>query len=435
MEYQSLNSKQILRKNVLSFFKYDKSLNKSFCLLLNCEKQLSGQLLSNLKRHLTLLHPAVAKEINLIDSIGEKANNNTTSSSNHQFSDDNSLDSSGVTSFNDRAIVKGEEPTNKKRKWRESRFLKGCIKMCMDEYIPIQIFNSEAFRLIKESYTSVTGIHHDTTNMAATFNSAASEIREIIADTLKCGLFSIKLDAVTNHQCDLLVINAKALFPSEIEVLTLGAIDLTRNIKGDNVRTNIETLLEETYGLTTAQVYSVTTDNGTDLVRPVLTLDEDQRYILESKDLDFEDIITETHNEFYMDVAEQLEMGMKSGFRNYENCVAINLHQVMVHVSKKYEAQINTVREFVKRMKSQEFREIFDSTETPRPLLDVETRWMTTYLMVKSLFDHMDFYKDPYLHVQLPAEIQNFVSKYVEGVTPLYSAAKRFQEEQLIMGK
>jgi hypothetical protein len=427
----------INRENVLKLFEYDSKTNKSQCLVPNCATKLTGKVIGNLKRHVILRHQNVIKTLNFIEQNNDSARKRNFS----QSFDENSSDTSASCSFTDGGTAtSAKRPTIKKSKLDENRFLKGCIKLCTEENVPFRLFNSEAFRMITDPLTDAFGISINAANMPDKISNAADKIRSKITDELKDTLFSIKVDAATKLERGLLGINAQFLKDGVMQIRTLGVIELIHSHTGKYLKSKLEQLLDEKYGLSTVQVYSVTTDNGANMVKAVSLLEMDQQQILllEQMDMDFEQFI-EGQDEFYVDVAEKLELETDSTVLNCVRCVAHTLQLVVCDVAKTCKSELKIVRDFVKLMKTSKFRERFALTSTSRPLLDVVTRWMSTYLMMKNLLDNMPFYKDlsndPNIDVELPANIQDFIQKYVSAFAPLYFATKCFQEEQLTMGK
>jgi hypothetical protein len=422
-----------LNSNVREFFKFDEDAKKNKCLVFGCCGELSGasNSITCLKQHLIRVHPKIAEELQLPNlKATRKASNNHSPSV--VTLDDSSLDSTASFNAVNEVLSTGtgddDQPQSKRQKITEYHAVEGCISLSVEQNEPIQGLNSkDEFQMVTATIADAAETEIDTTSLLANISSAAQEIRQMFAEKLKHRLFSIKVDAVKNLKCRLLVINAQTLVHSDIEVFTLGVIDVTRNVKADYLKAKFEELLEQVYGLSTLQVYSVTTDSGAHAVKFVNLFEEESM-----EKIDFEEI-SDSHSEFYVDVAEHLELGIKPTVLSFDNCVAVTLHDIMIGITTKYETPIKIVREYVRRLKSHEFHDIYESSGTPRPFLDVETQWMSTYLMMKNLLDNMEFYKDPSFLVPLPAE--HFIFKFVAAITPLYSAAKRCQEEQLIMGE
>jgi hypothetical protein len=233
-------------------------------------------------------------------------------------------------------------------------------------------------------------------------------------------------------------VNAQFVSDGVSHVRTLGVIELTESHTGSYLKTKMESLLEDSYGLDTVQVYSVTTENGANMVKAVALMEQDQKEMLEKMDNDFEQI-TDIQNQFYIDVGESLELNADATVLNCVRCVAHTLQLVVADVSKVCQSELKSVREFVKKIKSSKFRERFALSGTSRPLLDVVTSWMSTYLMLKNILDNMEFYKElsnvKNIDIELPVAIQQFIEKHVQAFTPLYYATKYFQEQQLTMGK
>jgi hypothetical protein len=118
-------------------------------------------------------------------------------------------------------------------------------------------------------------------------------------------LFSIKEDAATKFDRGLLGINGQFLRDGAMQIRTLGVIELTQREKRLYLKTKLESLLEN-YGVSPLSVYSITTDNGANMVKAVTLLENDQKDILEKMDFDFEKI-PDSNKKIYVDVANELE--------------------------------------------------------------------------------------------------------------------------------
>jgi hypothetical protein len=407
--------------DVLNLFDFDGETNKSTCKVPNCDSKLSGKVMGNMKRHILLRHPIVAKQINLVESYLEP-----------DSIDGNDSDSN--TSVTDSAIGSSV----KKRKLDPSRFVKGCIKLCTEENVSLSLFDSEAFRMITDPLADAHGMTINAANILEKISHAADTIRIKIAQELKNRLVSIKVDVATDLECGLLGINAQFLTDGIMQVRTLGVIEVTPNATGSQLNSKLKRLLEEKYDIFPNQLYSATIDSGVNMIRAVSSMDKDQRQKFETMDLDFESI-TEAHDKFYSDITRQLISDKDSTALSYVSPVADILQKIVSYMAGTYVYELQIVRDFVKQMKIPKFRERYASTGTARPLLDEEARWTSTYLMVKNLFDNIEFYKDLSndvdFDVELPKKIEDFISQYVEANTPLYLATMHFQEDTLTMGK
>jgi hypothetical protein len=422
------------RGDVIKMYEYDPIKNKSVCRVPSCKTAISGRVLGNMKRHIFVKHPNIAKQINLVDTSCERVA--MSSSLAHLFDENSSASDSNASIISLDESTKSanvNRPSIKRRKLDPNSFLRGCVKLCTEENLPFSHFNSEAFRLTAGPHADALGITINAANMPARVKSSANAIRNQIKAELKDKLFSVKVDAATKLERGLLGINAQFVDDGSIHVRTLGVIELTQSHTGEYLKSKLRTLLEENYGFSTVQVYSVTTDNGANMVKAVSLMEHDQKEFLERSGLDLEN--DEESQDFYVDVAEQLEMSPT--ILNCVRCVAHTLQLVVADVAKNCKCELQIIRDLVKKMKTTKFRERFALTGTP--MLDVVTRWMSTYLMVKNIFDNMEFYNDlnndPNIEVEIPANIRAFIATYVEAFTPLYFATKHFQETQLTMGE
>ena len=106
------------------------------------------------------------------------------------------------------------------------------------------------------------------------------------------------------------------------------------------------------------------------------------------------------------------------------------------NVSKVHQASIKAVRRYVKNVRKSTHNDIFKHAGLKKPPKDVCTRWNSTFVMIKCLFDEIDFYQSlTAKSLQLEEKHWDFVKEYVVAFEPISIATKIFQETQLVVGE
>ncbi|XP_046868805.1 uncharacterized protein LOC124461318 [Drosophila willistoni] len=115
-------------------------------------------------------------------------------------------------------------------------------------------------------------------------------------------LLSLKIDVATRMDKAILGINLQIIHTnvnkSEIVVKTLGMIQLTYSHTGVYIRDKILEILDD-YGITLDQIFSVTSDNGRNMVKAIEILNDDTEESL------FKD---DTESEKFMDKLDDLNL-------------------------------------------------------------------------------------------------------------------------------
>ncbi|SPP89623.1 Hypothetical predicted protein [Drosophila guanche] len=87
-------------------------------------------------------------------------------------------------------------------------------------------------------------------------------------------LISLKLDIASRHSRGIVGVNAQYYEQNSIKVVTLGIIELNKKHTGVNLSAEIESILED-FSLTKSQIYSVTSDNGRNIIKSIEIINED----------------------------------------------------------------------------------------------------------------------------------------------------------------
>jgi hypothetical protein len=227
----------------------------------------------------------------------------------------------------------------------------------------------------------------------------------------------------------------------------------------------IESLIKEelqTYGIDIKQIISLTVDNGRNMVKlgeNIRTsqnnsiLIDRQRELLDDyfnnqdeNDEESEDEIDGNQEEIIREEDVIIsDLHKLDGLMKVIRCSAHTLQLAVIDVTKELSAEasfrqfMEKARRIVKAIKSSTYVEIVKQQKLKLPKLDVITRWMSSFIMLKSLFDVKDNLKAIYesvkkselLPIYLDEKDWEKIENYLETFKPIYLFTKELQETQL----
>ncbi|XP_034490365.1 uncharacterized protein LOC117794011 [Drosophila innubila] len=161
-------------------------------------------------------------------------------------------------------------------------------------------------------------------------------------------LLSLKIDVATRMDKAILGINQQIIHTnvnkSEIVVKTLGMIQLTYSHTGVYIRDKILEILDD-YGITLDQIFSVTSDNGRNMVKAIEIFNDDTEESLLKDD---------TESEKFMDKLDDLNLANIHLVR----CAAHTLQLCVYDVNKLDEIseKISICRKLCKTLRTETYR-------------------------------------------------------------------------------
>lgn len=152
----------------------------------------------------------------------------------------------------------------------------------------------------------------------------------------------------------------------------------------------IEETLKE-YGIDFDQVFTVTCDNGANMVAAVKELD---KYV---QILRAEKLIPGDHDEEADDHDEQLLSDLMDELSckvSLVRCAVHTLQLAVTDVIKHTDSRIRSVTAIAKNCRKIAYQPSFDLKNVPVPPLYAITRWGGIHDMISNFCDHEEFYKD-----------------------------------------
>lgn len=153
-----------------------------------------------------------------------------------------------------------------------------CVDLITVNALPIAVVESPAFKKILGPY--VTALRRQGIELNINKNSIKSLIeekanrikRQIISET-KGGLVDLMVDIATRHNRSVLGINIKYMINGTPVIRTIGMHTLHYASTAENLRKIIVDKLKE-YELNLENIFSITTDNGANVLKAVAELNE-----------------------------------------------------------------------------------------------------------------------------------------------------------------
>ncbi|XP_046868428.1 zinc finger BED domain-containing protein RICESLEEPER 2-like [Drosophila willistoni] len=378
-------------KKVHNFFRFIAEENKSMCNV--CGFKMSGTYLTNLRRHLTIKHGDIFNE----------------------------WSKSGDSQV---------QESVKKRKisylTSEESIISSIIKIVTTDGKPFLFLDSEGFMDIMNPIYSSLGMNPITSRNVINFVKVKEHsIKENIKALVKDKLVSLKIDVATRMDKSILGVNLQlidaSLYTTEIVVKTLGMIQLEESHTGAYIKQKILDILMD-YDINVEQIFSITSDNGRNMIKAVQVLND------ATEDCLFND---DTQGESVMNELDTIELANIHLVR----CAAHTLQLCVTDVNKVNEIndKISSCRTLCKMLRTETNRRLLIEHKKNIPSLDVITRWNSTYLMMTKLVDLKDFLTtESYIYVDADWD---WMESYIDAFKESYEATLKLQDKNLVFSE
>ncbi|GFR07586.1 zinc finger BED domain-containing protein 4 [Trichonephila clavata] len=289
------------------------------------------------------------------------------------------------------------------------------------------------FKKILNPIVNAIGNHFsvNSENIKLLIPETAVKIVSEISTALEKKVISLKIDIATRLNRLILGINAQLIIGGRINLFTLGMTELKDKHTGIYIKNMVEKVLEK-YNIDIQQIYSITTDNGANMISFVNLLGseiEDEVIEMENENFEtrhhFEDGVFFYHNFSFNKLigircaAHTLQLAIKDSIKNAD-----------------FNEFISDARGLVKKLRIPSLMLKFKDVNTKRPILDCPTRWNSTYNMLKSLLECKDFSSSLVEH---NLDYYFADSKWVklklivDTLQPLTEATLKLQSEELTL--
>ncbi|XP_034475527.1 uncharacterized protein LOC117782615 [Drosophila innubila] len=242
------------------------------------------------------------------------------------------------------------------------------------EKMPFAVLDSEPFKkLTSQIFSGLEMSPITSRNIMEHVAEKFEIVKASIIKAMKLRLISLKLDIASRHSRGILGVNAQFYENEAIKIVTLGIIELNKKHTATNLSAEIENILQE-FSLMKNQIYSITSDNGRNIIKSIELLNEDTD---DSYD-DEEDELVHQVNVFSIAsvkcAAHTLQLAVRDFFKNIFNA-----------------SLIDEARKLAKALRTPTYRLLISNEGLPQPFIDVPTRWNSTFEMLQRLLLFKNF--------------------------------------------
>lgn len=154
-------------------------------------------------------------------------------------------------------------------------FIDGVIEMVTAEGRPFSLVEDPGFRKIINPILRAFGITVNRRNIKDYIHEQYLKTKMKIEEMLKGKLLSVKVDCVTKLDRSFIGINIQFLTAEKTYVITVGTVEILERHTGANLKNLIAGELHK-FGVLFDQVYTLTTDNGANVVKIVELINDDE---------------------------------------------------------------------------------------------------------------------------------------------------------------
>ena len=245
--------------SVLKYFRFDQTVNQSKCLLGSCANKdvtFKGCHVGNLTVHVKRFHK---EEYGLLEE-----------------------EKKSILLLRQEAA--SARPPRKKRKIihsvavkiHEKQIVDACVSLVTESGRPLNLLDDKGFRMILDPI--LDGLDECLTisaeNIVPKVNQTAKEMHDQIKNEMKKRMICLKVDCAKRLSRSTLRINAQYVNDGKVILRTLSTYELKNRQTGATLKNMILETLGE-YNISLSQVYTITTDNGANILLAVKLLSEE----------------------------------------------------------------------------------------------------------------------------------------------------------------
>ncbi|XP_062538921.1 uncharacterized protein LOC134207217 [Armigeres subalbatus] len=290
------------------------------------------------------------------------------------------------------------------------------------------------FRDIINPISNALGVVVNSHNMRDFVNNTAQNIKKIIRSEVSEKIICLKVDAASKLYRSVLGVNCQYMLD--------GVIELFERHTGENLCKEVFKLTTE-YGIQKSQIFSVTVDNGANMIKMIKSMNEcvSKEFFQEDGELPDDEIINEMAVD--PDELEAIDYATNNLMENLEKvviengalcvrCGAHTLQLVVNEVCKAFDEPLKGIAKIAKKLRCGEFKRIFEITKGVKlPHIPVKTRWNTNYVMLRDFLEQKEFFINlgsQYKESDL-TQYWHFIENYVEAFEPIYEATIIIQKK------
>ena len=262
-------------------------------------------------------------------------------------------------------------------------FKNGILKMVVYNGVPLTFFQDDGFQLLNGDFAKILGISLGRQAIRNMVLKRSEEERSKLKGSLSKTFVSLKFDGVTRLRSHFLGISAQ--FFSEkrgLSVKTLALVDTEANHTSAHLKEILLKTMKE-FSITKQQVLACVVDNASNMTRTVQLLNEDEE---DEQNEDDEEAIQEI---------DQMGTGFDCTIYHMR-CAEHTLQLGIRDVLKKGRSDkfLTKLRKIAQHLRAPHTDGILKRRAGKGMLIDMPTRWGSTFLMLQRLLDLKSFIQD-----------------------------------------
>lgn len=366
-------------ENFKDIFEYTSESNKTTCKVAGCNKKYSGYVSSNLWKHLQSAHESIYLKLLPQREVRKK-------------------------SKLDKCVLD---------------LRKSLVELCTVNGRPFSIVDDSGMKgILQIAYNSAIENVNDKVapglfnqkQLKMDLQSAYSYIQSVIKSEVKQKLVSLMVDIRSKRGKSILGAQIQYTINDQIKIRTIGMIRMLRPHTGIYIAELIEKKLGE-YGISLDQIYSLTTDNGANMLKAVSVIDKNARDVAEAESMEMDDDLLADADELEalaysldddingnmnfgadgiesaLNLAAEIVLGANNDIEHTIglNCGAHTLQLEIVKAINTWDIEtglLTSCRQIMTKLKSQNIIDILRERKLNLPINDCKPRWWTFFLMV-----------------------------------------------------
>lgn len=249
---KNINMNNADNVNAREYFDFDENTKQSVCKVDGCKKHISGNHLGNLARHLQTVHNIAC----IKKSQGNK-----------------------------------EKACKVSISLEPKELVKACVEIVTVNGRPLRALEDSGFRkiidpILKSFAKNDIKLTINKQNIHDDIQSYNDLLKNKIKEDIKDKIISLKFDIASKHNKSILGINIQFIKDDQLKIVTIGMRELEKSHTSEYICTVLMETLEE-FGISISQIYSITTDNGANMIKSIKLLNMIENFH-ELDDIDLE---------------------------------------------------------------------------------------------------------------------------------------------------
>ncbi|KAH9368001.1 hypothetical protein HPB48_010106 [Haemaphysalis longicornis] len=248
------------------FFVADRILNKCTCQINDCQLVVSGDNGRNLERHLQRHHPEVYDRLHAEKAVSTK----------HVASGgDEDCSAAKLRQVDTSSILQPTSPRRVSLEMTEDGLMKNCVELVTKNGRPFRLVDDSEFCQIIDPVLRALGAKRAITaeTVEKRVREEAKRKREEISLPQDKRMLSLKIDCSSRLDRALLDINVQYAENGKLVLQPLSMKELFEGHTGERLRLQVKNTLSR-YDISVSKVYTVTTDNGANMLKAIRLLGE-----------------------------------------------------------------------------------------------------------------------------------------------------------------